>query len=217
MIPQLSIFFFILLRFGNHWKPILWSHRWHFQLIVLYRLPMSHTCFNQLVLPAYRSKRMMKQKLMIAIQNAEGFGLEWSVNSNSIMTLICIFETLTYTSIHYICCHLFCSVIGFYGQFVNVLVATFCSSHSIHLCLFYLLTISVHVISSRCNLQFTVAWLYSIGLWYALCNGAFSALQDVIESNSCGNCHRTPLSVILVGAMGFVLRFLMLVFKFIFY
>jgi len=39
---------------------------------------MSHTCFNQLVLPSYRSKKTMKQKLMIAIQNAEGFGLEWT-------------------------------------------------------------------------------------------------------------------------------------------
>jgi len=40
------------------------------------RLPMSHTCFNQLVLPAYRSRKLLKQKLTIALQNAEGFGLE---------------------------------------------------------------------------------------------------------------------------------------------
>jgi len=40
------------------------------------RLPMSHTCFNQLVLPAYRNRKLLKQKLMIALQNAEGFGLE---------------------------------------------------------------------------------------------------------------------------------------------
>ncbi|XP_061194602.1 probable E3 ubiquitin-protein ligase HECTD2 isoform X1 [Saccostrea echinata] len=39
-------------------------------------LPMSHTCFNMLVLPAYKSKKTMKQKLIHAIQNAEGFGLE---------------------------------------------------------------------------------------------------------------------------------------------
>lgn len=39
-------------------------------------LPMSHTCFNQLVLPAYKSKKMLKQKLVIAVQNAEGFGIE---------------------------------------------------------------------------------------------------------------------------------------------
>ncbi|CAG5130186.1 unnamed protein product [Candidula unifasciata] len=39
-------------------------------------LPMSHTCFNQLVLPAYSSKKILKQKLITAISNAEGFGLE---------------------------------------------------------------------------------------------------------------------------------------------
>ncbi|XP_041477495.1 probable E3 ubiquitin-protein ligase HECTD2 [Lytechinus variegatus] len=39
-------------------------------------LPMSHTCFNQLILPPYKSKRQLKQKLTIAISNAEGFGLE---------------------------------------------------------------------------------------------------------------------------------------------
>lgn len=40
------------------------------------RLPMSHTCFNQLVLPSYRSRKILKQKLLIALQNAEGFGLQ---------------------------------------------------------------------------------------------------------------------------------------------
>ncbi|XP_013421867.1 probable E3 ubiquitin-protein ligase HECTD2 [Lingula anatina] len=39
-------------------------------------LPMSHTCFNQLVLPNYKHKKTLKQKLLIAIQNAEGFGIE---------------------------------------------------------------------------------------------------------------------------------------------
>ena len=37
---------------------------------------MAHTCFNQLVLPAYKSKKVLKQKLFHAIQNSEGFGLE---------------------------------------------------------------------------------------------------------------------------------------------
>ena len=40
------------------------------------RLPESHTCFNQLVLPDYRDKETLKRKLTIAISNAEGFGLE---------------------------------------------------------------------------------------------------------------------------------------------
>ncbi|CAG2103150.1 unnamed protein product, partial [Medioppia subpectinata] len=39
-------------------------------------LPTSHTCFNQLVLPRYPSQEVLKQKLIIAISNAEGFGLE---------------------------------------------------------------------------------------------------------------------------------------------
>ncbi|CAN8000396.1 unnamed protein product, partial [Ixodes hexagonus] len=39
-------------------------------------LPVSHTCFNQLVLPKYRSKEVLREKLIIAISNAEGFGLE---------------------------------------------------------------------------------------------------------------------------------------------
>ncbi|XP_022250227.1 probable E3 ubiquitin-protein ligase HECTD2 isoform X2 [Limulus polyphemus] len=39
-------------------------------------LPISHTCFNQLVLPRYKSKDILKEKLTIAISNAEGFGLE---------------------------------------------------------------------------------------------------------------------------------------------
>ncbi|XP_041922095.1 probable E3 ubiquitin-protein ligase HECTD2 isoform X1 [Alosa sapidissima] len=40
------------------------------------RLPISHTCFNQICLPPYRSRKEIKHKLTIAISNAEGFGLE---------------------------------------------------------------------------------------------------------------------------------------------
>ncbi|XP_067908690.1 probable E3 ubiquitin-protein ligase HECTD2 isoform X4 [Heterodontus francisci] len=39
-------------------------------------LPIAHTCFNQLCLPPYKNKKELKQKLTIAISNAEGFGLE---------------------------------------------------------------------------------------------------------------------------------------------
>lgn len=39
-------------------------------------LPEAHTCFNQLVLPDYKNKEVLKKKLTIAISNAEGFGLE---------------------------------------------------------------------------------------------------------------------------------------------
>jgi len=39
-------------------------------------LPTAHTCFNQLVLPDYQDKALLKEKLLIAINNAEGFGLK---------------------------------------------------------------------------------------------------------------------------------------------
>lgn len=45
----------------------------------LCRLPISHTCFNQICLPPYRTRKELKQKLTIAISNAEGFGLEWLI------------------------------------------------------------------------------------------------------------------------------------------
>ena len=39
------------------------------------KLPVSHTCFNILGLPDYPSKEEMRKKLLIAIENNEGFGL----------------------------------------------------------------------------------------------------------------------------------------------
>lgn len=39
------------------------------------RLPSSHTCFNQLLLPEYGSKEKMKEKLYIAIRQCKDFGL----------------------------------------------------------------------------------------------------------------------------------------------
>ncbi|XP_054880707.1 probable E3 ubiquitin-protein ligase HECTD2 [Poeciliopsis prolifica] len=39
-------------------------------------LPISHTCFNQICLPPYRTRKELKHKLTITISNAEGFGLE---------------------------------------------------------------------------------------------------------------------------------------------
>ena len=37
-------------------------------------IPTAHTCFNQLVLPEYSSTKVMREKLLIAIANATGFG-----------------------------------------------------------------------------------------------------------------------------------------------
>ncbi|KAJ5078185.1 e3 ubiquitin-protein ligase hectd2-related [Anaeramoeba ignava] len=39
------------------------------------RLPSAHTCFNQLLLPEYSSKEILKEKLSLAIQNFQGFGM----------------------------------------------------------------------------------------------------------------------------------------------
>ncbi|XP_025209187.1 probable E3 ubiquitin-protein ligase HECTD2 [Melanaphis sacchari] len=39
-------------------------------------LPEAHTCFNQLVLPQYSDHDQLKKKLVTAILNAEGFGME---------------------------------------------------------------------------------------------------------------------------------------------
>ena len=39
------------------------------------KLPCAHTCFNHLLLPEYSSKDKLKERLLVAIQNSEGFGL----------------------------------------------------------------------------------------------------------------------------------------------
>ncbi len=39
------------------------------------RLPSAHTCFNDLILPKYSTKDLMRTKLMQALENYEGFGL----------------------------------------------------------------------------------------------------------------------------------------------
>ncbi|KAL0490480.1 E3 ubiquitin-protein ligase HECTD2 [Acrasis kona] len=40
------------------------------------RLPTAHTCFNYLLLPKYATKEKLREKLMSAIENFEGFGLK---------------------------------------------------------------------------------------------------------------------------------------------
>ena len=39
------------------------------------RLPSAHTCFNHLLLPAYDDRETLQSRLLLAIENAEGFGL----------------------------------------------------------------------------------------------------------------------------------------------
>jgi hypothetical protein len=39
-------------------------------------LPTAHTCFNVLLLPEYASKEKLRERLAVAMANAEGFGLQ---------------------------------------------------------------------------------------------------------------------------------------------
>uniref|UniRef100_A0A1I8GS14 HECT-type E3 ubiquitin transferase n=1 Tax=Macrostomum lignano TaxID=282301 RepID=A0A1I8GS14_9PLAT len=39
-------------------------------------LPIAHTCFNQIMLPTYKTKATLTERLLLAIDNSEGFGLE---------------------------------------------------------------------------------------------------------------------------------------------
>lgn len=39
------------------------------------RLPSSHTCFNQLLIPQYTRKEVLREKLQTAVDNATGFGM----------------------------------------------------------------------------------------------------------------------------------------------
>jgi hypothetical protein len=39
------------------------------------KLPTAHTCFNQLVIPQYSSKDILRKKLLVAIENSTGFGM----------------------------------------------------------------------------------------------------------------------------------------------
>jgi len=41
----------------------------------LQRLPIGHTCFNQLDLPEYPTKEILQERLLFAIQNCVGFGM----------------------------------------------------------------------------------------------------------------------------------------------
>ena len=38
-------------------------------------LPTAHTCFNLLAIPEYKSRAKLRDRLGIAIHNAQGFGL----------------------------------------------------------------------------------------------------------------------------------------------
>ena len=39
------------------------------------KLPTSHTCFNQLLIPKYSSKDVLRERLQTAVENSTGFGM----------------------------------------------------------------------------------------------------------------------------------------------
>jgi len=58
------------------WRQTPSTSTQHAEFNPYYRLPMAHTCFNHLLLPPYKTRKRLKEKLTIAINNAEGFGIE---------------------------------------------------------------------------------------------------------------------------------------------
>ncbi|KAJ2772617.1 putative E3 ubiquitin-protein ligase, partial [Coemansia linderi] len=64
---------------GSDRLPMAWSML-RLKLVLLggehERLPVAHTCFNQLGLWKYRSKEELRDKLVLALNESEGFGLK---------------------------------------------------------------------------------------------------------------------------------------------
>ncbi len=55
------------------------------------KLPIAHTCFNQIILPLYTTKDKLREKLTLAVENSEGFGMVWYVNFKIIFKKIKVF------------------------------------------------------------------------------------------------------------------------------
>ena len=65
------------------------------------RLPTAHTCFNAFLLPDYSSMDKLREKLLIAINNAEGFGLLWTQQTRDpFVTSRSFCATLDFTCSH---------------------------------------------------------------------------------------------------------------------
>ena len=63
----------------EHLKTLYEEHFNHIlvtMILCTFRLPMAHTCFNQLCLQLHKTRQKLKTKLIIAISNSEGFGIE---------------------------------------------------------------------------------------------------------------------------------------------
>lgn len=74
------------------------------------KLPTSHTCFNTLLLPAYRSRRVMAARLRLAIMNSEGFGYGPGPSHSRAPSSICFLFTshISYVALlqpeNFFCC-----------------------------------------------------------------------------------------------------------------
>lgn len=74
---------FLAFTTGSSRSPLRGLHELHMKVVKAgpdrysgSRLPTAHTCFNTLILPYYKSKNLLYRKLVIAIENSEGFGLQ---------------------------------------------------------------------------------------------------------------------------------------------
>ena len=67
-------------------------------------LPKAHTCFNQLVLPSYSSFSVMKEKIIFAITNTDGFEL----------AQLLIIITFIYFSHVFDCTYIMCNLAASY-------------------------------------------------------------------------------------------------------
>lgn len=54
------------------------SHTWYVIIssFLFYQYNQSSFSFNQLILPPYPTRDILKEKLFLAIENCEGFGIE---------------------------------------------------------------------------------------------------------------------------------------------
>lgn len=62
-------------------------------------LPRSHTCFNRLDLPPYRTYEQLVEKLTMAIEETEGFGQEWCLlNTGEILNMDTVLGIFVHTN-----------------------------------------------------------------------------------------------------------------------
>lgn len=73
-IPITGLQDFIIMKHGDDSDRYIVDLK-NLRKFLLNRLPTAHTCFNHLLLPNYNTRDKLKEKLLVALNNAEGFGL----------------------------------------------------------------------------------------------------------------------------------------------